>query len=65
MNLDQSLRHLRAAGAWALLSLETTDAQDEAKCLRLADQHLFEASRLRRNAELDAEFEANLRAWAA
>lgn len=59
--MNAILKHLKAAGAWALYALEATDQQEEARCIRNADFHLWEANRLRRNAELDAELESNLK----
>jgi hypothetical protein len=62
MNVNPSLKHLKAAAILALLSLEARDEHDERRCIDLADWHLFEAQRLRRNAELDSKFERELEA---
>jgi hypothetical protein len=54
------LKHMRAAGAWALYSLEAETEAEERKCRLNADYHLFEAQRLRRNALADEVFNAKL-----
>lgn len=60
MSLPRAIKHMRAAAVLALLSLEAESDEAERKCIALADWHLFEAQRFRRNVELDAAFDEKL-----
>lgn len=53
-------RHMIAAANLIWLALDDADFNYSSKCLRIADWHLWEASRLRRNAELNDAFDAKL-----